>query len=65
MVIKLWLFWKKGNNIGGTKHDEIDTNISDSESGSVFLIMDNWSSHIINDDLVFDKPLEARLDREQ
>ena len=64
MVIKLWIFWKKGSNIGGTKHEEIDTNISDSESGSVFLIMDNWSSRIMND-LVFDKPLQARLDREQ
>lgn len=65
MVIKLWIFWKKVNNIGGTKHDEIDTNISGSESGSVFLIMENWSRHIMNDDLVFDKPLQARLDREQ
>jgi hypothetical protein len=27
--------------------------------------MGNWSSHIMNDDLVFDKPLQARLDREQ
>jgi hypothetical protein len=27
--------WKKGNNFAGTKHDEIDTYISDSESGSV------------------------------
>ena len=65
MVIKLWIFWKKGNNIGGTKHDEIGTTISGGESGSVFLIMGNWSSHIMNDDLVFDKPLQARLDREQ
>jgi len=64
-VIKLWIFWKKGNNIGGTKYYEIDTSISDSERGSVFLIMDNWSSHIMNDDLVFDKSLQARLDREQ
>lgn len=65
MVIKLWIFWKKRNNIGVTKHDEIDTNVSDSESGSVFLVMDNWSSHIMNYDLVFDKPLQARLYREQ
>lgn len=65
VVIKLWIFWKKGNNIGGTKHDEIDTNVSDSERGSVFLVMDDGSSHIINYDLVFDKPLQARLDREQ
>jgi len=65
MVIKLWIFWKKGDNIGGIKHDEIDSNISGSESGIVFMIMNNWSSPIMNDDLVFDKPLQARLDREQ
>jgi len=32
---------------------------------AVVLMMGDWSSHIMNDDLVFDKPLQARLDREQ